>query len=222
MMRGFSFAMSQGSADLTEDQMADWILNLIRGGSYPALALLTVVENVFPPIPSELILPLAGYLSRHGDLVIWWAIVAATAGSLIGSLPLYYLGRRMGRNRVREWVEKKGRWVAVTPDELERAQKWFEGHDGRSVFVGRLIPGLRSLVSIPAGTSKMPLGKFLTFTFAGSLIWSAALCLAGYALGAGYEMVDKVLDPIAWIVIGGSLAMYLYRVIKGTGGGKKR
>ena len=202
--------------------MGGWILDLIRSGSYPALALLTLVESVFPPVPSELILPLAGYLARQGDLQIWFAILAATAGAVAGALPLYYLGHRMGATGVSEWVEKKGRWVAVTPNELDRAQKWFRKHEGKAVFLGRLIPGLRSLVSIPAGTSKMPLSKFLAFTIAGSFIWSTALAFAGYALGAGYEMVDRVLDPVATVVIAGAVIMYLYRVIKGTGGGKKK
>lgn len=200
--------------------MASWILGLLRGGSYPAIAFLTFVESVFPPIPSELILPLAGYLARHGDLVLPWVVVAAGVGAVLGALPIYWAGRKLGADGLEEWAERHGRWVAVTPGEVRRAHEWFERHGGRAVLLGRLVPGVRSLISLPAGTSEMPLPKFLFHTAVGSLAWSALLAGAGWALGAGYEMVDRVLDPVTWAVLGVVLVLYLRRVIRGTGGGK--
>lgn len=201
--------------------MASWILGLLRGGSYPAIALLTFIESVFPPIPSELILPLAGYLARRGDLALPWVVVAAGVGAVLGALPIYWAGRKLGAAGLEEWAGRHGRWVAVTPDEVRRAHEWFERHGGRAVLLGRLVPGVRSLISLPAGTSAMPLPKFLFHTALGSLVWSALLAGAGHALGAGYEMVDKVLDPVTWVVLGVVLALYLRRVIKGTGGGHR-
>lgn len=200
--------------------MASWILGLLRGGSYPAIALLTFIESVFPPIPSELILPLAGYLARHGDLALPWVVAAAGVGAVLGALPIYWAGRKLGADGLERWAGRHGRWVAVTPDEIRRSHAWFTRHGGRAVLLGRLVPGVRSLISLPAGTSEMPLPKFLFHTALGSLAWSALLAGAGYALGAGYEMVDKVLDPVTWVVLGVVLVLYLRRVIRGTGGGK--
>ena len=202
--------------------MASWILGFLERGGYLALALLTFVESVFPPIPSELILPLAGYLSRQDKLTIWGVVLAAGAGAVLGALPIYYMGKKLGRNGLRDWAGRHGRWVAVTPEEMERAHDWFDRHGGKAVFLGRLVPGVRSLISLPAGTSGMPLPRFVLYTAAGSLIWSAILAGAGYVLGAGYETVEKVLDPITWVVLGVILLLYLRRVIKGTGGGKGR
>ena len=203
-------------------RVASWILGFLERGGYIALALLTFVESVFPPIPSELILPLAGYLARQDELALWGVVLAAGAGAVLGALPIYYMGRKLGRDGLRDWAERRGRWVAVSPDEIERAHDWFDRHGGSAVLLGRVMPGVRSLISLPAGTAGMPLPKFLVHTAIGSLAWSAILAAAGYALGAGYEMVDKVLDPITWAVLGIILVMYVRRVIKGTGGGKGR
>jgi membrane protein DedA with SNARE-associated domain len=202
--------------------VASWILGFLERGGYFALALLTFVESVFPPIPSELILPLAGYLARQDKLSLWGVIAAAGLGAVLGALSIYYMGRRLGRDGLRDWAERRGRWVAVSPDEIDRAHDWFERHGGSAVLLGRLVPGVRSLISLPAGTSGMGLPRFLLHTAIGSLAWSAILAAAGYALGAGYEMVDKVLDPITWVVLGIVLVLYVRRVIRGTGGGKGR
>ena len=201
-------------------RVASWILGFLERGGYFALALLTFVESVFPPIPSELILPLAGYLARRDKLVLWGVVLAAGVGAVLGALPIYYMGRRLGREGLRDWAARHGRWVAVTPEEVERAHDWFERHGGSAVLLGRFVPGVRSLISLPAGTACMPLPKFVLHTSLGSLGWSALLAGAGYVLGAGYEMVEKVLDPITWVVLGIILLLYLRRVIKGTGGGK--
>lgn len=195
--------------------MATWILDLLRGGGYFALALLSFVESVFPPIPSELVIPLGGYLARQGKLDVIGVAAASALGSVLGALPLYYWGRKLGKERIKDWAGRHGRWVAVSPGELDRAQKWFEKHGKRSVFLGRLVPGIRSLVSIPAGIGKMPMGIFIASTAAGSLLWSGLLAGAGYLLGAGYKSVDRFLDPLSWAILGIILAMYLKRVIQG-------
>ena len=202
--------------------MASWILGFLERGGYFALALLTFVESVFPPIPSELILPLAGYLARQDKLALWGVILASGLGAVLGALPIYWMGKKLGRDGLRDWASRHGRWVAVTPDEIERAHDWFERHGGSAVFLGRLVPGVRSLISLPAGTAGMSLPTFVVHTAIGSLLWSGILAATGYALGAGYDTVEKILDPITWAVLGVILVMYLRRVIKGTGGGRGR
>ena len=193
--------------------MTSLIFDLIRSTTYFGLGMLTLIETVFPPIPSELIIPLGGYLARQGELSIWGVALATGAGSTVGAVALYFLGRGWGPDRLHAWIERHGRWVAVSTGEFDRARKWFERHGGKAVFIGRLIPGLRSIVSIPAGIQKMPFGAFLAFTVAGSVLWSAVLAAAGYALGAGYDQVDRLLDPLGWIVFLIVVALYLWRVM---------
>lgn len=197
--------------------MATWIFGFLRGGGYAALALLTLVENLFPPIPSELIIPLAGYLAKRGDLALVGVVLASAAGSLLGALPLYYIGRRAGAKRIEDWVRRHGRWAAVSPREVAHAIEWFDRHGSTAVFAGRLVPGVRSLISLPAGLTRMGLARFLFYTAAGSLCWSALLAGAGYALGAAFRTVDRWLDPISWVIIGGIALMYLWRVVRGGG-----
>ena len=192
--------------------ITSWILDLIRATTYFGLALLTLIETVFPPIPSELIIPLGGYLARQGEVAIWGVALASGAGSTAGAVALYFLGRHWGSRRLRAWVERHGRWLAVSTDELDRAGNWFERHGGRAVLIGRLIPGLRSVVSIPAGIQRMPFATFLAFTVFGSVLWSSLLAGAGYALGAGYDLVDRVLDPLGWIVFLAIVTLYIWRV----------
>jgi membrane protein DedA with SNARE-associated domain len=197
--------------------VASWIFGFLRGGGYLALAALTLIENLFPPIPSELIIPLAGYLARDGDLTMWGVVIAATGGSVIGALPLYWIGRRMGAQKVERWAERHGRWAAVSPDEIRKAREWFRRHGNAAVFFGRVMPGIRSLISLPAGMAHMGLTKFLVYTTAGSLIWSALLAGAGFALGAAFGEVDEWLDPVSWVVFAGILGWYVWRVVRRGG-----
>ncbi len=204
--------------------MLSWIMSAIQSAGYPALALLMLVENLFPPIPSELIMPLAGYLAGRGELSLAWVIVAGTVGSVLGALPLYWLGAKLGADRLVEWADAHGRWLTVSGEDLERARRWFDDHGKRSVFLGRLVPGLRSLIALPAGAARMPMVPFLLSTTAGAALWSAALAVAGYLLGSRFETVSKVLDPVGWVVLGGLVAWYVWRVAthKGKAGGKKK
>ena len=195
--------------------MASWIFGFLRAGGYGALALLSALENLFPPIPSELIIPLAGYLAKQGDLALVGVILASTLGSVLGALPLYHAGRRAGASRVKDWAKRHGRWTAVTPREIEHAIGWFQRHGDAAVFFGRLVPGVRSLVSLPAGVSRMGLVRFILYTAAGSLLWSALLAGAGYALGAAFGEVDEWLDRISWVVIGLLVVVYVRRVLRG-------
>lgn len=176
------------------------------------IALLMFLENVFPPIPSELIMPLAGYLATRGDMNILVVIAAGTIGSLLGTLPWYYLGRRLGHDGVRHLAEKHGRWLTMSPSDVDAASDRFKRHGNLSVTLGRLIPTVRTLISVPAGVANMPLWQFIFFSSIGTLLWTAALALAGYLLGQAYDLIQEYVDPISTsvlILLGG---YYIYRV----------
>lgn len=197
--------------------MASWVMRMIHSAGSPAIALLMFIENVFPPIPSELIMPLAGYMVTRDQLSMVAIIAAGTIGSVLGALPLYYLGRKVGEERMKKMAERHGRWVTVSPDEIDRAKGWFDRHGGMAVLFCRLIPGVRSLISIPAGIGRMNLASFLAYTTIGSAIWTGLLAWLGYALGSNFEKVGEYLDPVSWVVLGGLLAMYVWRVVRHKG-----
>jgi membrane protein DedA with SNARE-associated domain len=201
--------------------MFDGIVSLISKGSYVGVLLLMLLENVFPPIPSELIMPLAGYLAERGEFNIWLAIAAGTVGSFAGQAALYYLGYRIGEDRLKRWAREHGHWVATSPEEIDRAQEWFDKHGGAAVFVGRMVPGIRSLISIPAGLAKMSKWTFSAYTLAGTAVWTVALTYAGRMLGQNYEKVEQYLNPISYAVVGFIVLSYLWRVFKNYRGGSE-
>jgi membrane protein DedA with SNARE-associated domain len=194
--------------------MLDWITRTITFFSYPGVAFLMFLENVFPPIPSELIMPLAGYTATRGDLNMVGVIVAGTMGSVLGALPLYWIGRKLGKERIEAWVEKHGCWLALSCEDIERATGWFERHGGAAVFFCRLVPGVRSLISVPAGINQMPLGSFLLYSTLGAGLWTAALAAAGYVLAENFRLVERYLGPIATVVLGLIAAAFVLRVIR--------
>ena len=197
--------------------MANWVMRMIQAGGLAGIALLTFIENVFPPIPSELIMPLAGYMVSQGQFSFAGVVIAGTIGSILGALPLYYLGRKMGEERLKELADRHGRWLTVSRGEVERAKSWFDRHGGAAVFFCRLVPGIRSLISLPAGIDRMNLGAFLAWTAAGSAIWTALLAWLGYFLGGRFKVVEEYLDPAANVVFGGIVVWYLWRVIRHRG-----
>jgi membrane protein DedA with SNARE-associated domain len=175
-----------------------WILNTVQTGGYVGVAFLTLIENIFPPIPSELILPVAGFLVSSGELNFVWVVVAATLGSVVGALMFYGLGAWVGDKRLRSLVRRYGKWMAMDEDDLDEAEEWFKNHGGKAVFIGRLVPSLRSLISVPAGVARMPLLKFTVYTTVGSGIWNAALVGAGWGLGHQWELVKPYLSAFGW------------------------
>lgn len=169
--------------------MFEWINNTIRALGYSGVAVLTFLENVFPPIPSELVIPLAGFVAAQGDMRVWGVIAAGSLGSLAGAIVWYEVGRRVGERRLRAWVDRHGKWLTLSGKDLDRAQDWFRRHGRSSVLVGRLVPGVRTFVSLPAGFARMPFGAFLIYSTAGTIAWTAALAYAGVLLRANYEIV---------------------------------
>ena len=192
--------------------MTDWIKTIIQGYSYPGLIFLMFLENVFPPIPSELIMPLAGFFSATGELSLLGVVVAGCLGSVMGALPLYYAGRSLGEARVRHWCDRHGHWIGVSGKDLDRSRKWFDRHGAKTVLFCRLVPGIRSMISIPAGIAEMNLWLFILLTTIGSAVWSALLALAGRALGANYEAVEHVIGPISTGVV---VAIVLTLLVRG-------
>lgn len=194
--------------------MLEWIKNTLNTLGYPGVTFLMFLENIFPPIPSELIMPLAGFITADGQLNIIGVIIAGTLGSVIGALPLYALGRWAGKDRLVQWADRFGKWLTVSGDDVRRADRWFERHGSKAVFFCRLVPGIRSLISIPAGISAMNIAQFLLYSAIGSGIWTAALAYGGRALGDNYELIDRYLGPISYVVIGGLLlvaAVWIWR-----------
>ena len=179
------------------DAVLDWVVLVMRTVGAPGVGLATALETVFPPVPSELVLPLAGYTASQGHYGLVPAIVWATAGSVLGALVLYWLGVAWGLERVCALAD---RMPLVHAGDVRRAVDWFGRHGRTAVLVGRLVPGVRSLVSIPAGIDRMPLLPFCLLTTLGSLAWNAALILAGYELGAQWHRVEGYVGGIGNVV----------------------
>ena len=192
--------------------MFGFIERIIGSAGYPGIALLMLLENVLPPLPSELIMPMAGFVAASGQLNLVGVIVAGTLGSVVGALPWYYLGKVLGRERLKQWAGRHGRWLTIGARDVDRANAWFEKHCGKAVFFGRLVPAVRTLISVPAGLFGMSLRRFLTYTTLGSALWTTALACAGYSLNDNYQQVSHWLDPATNAIVAGIVLVYLYRV----------
>lgn len=179
------------------------VTDLIRRAGYAGLFLVVLAENLFPPIPSEIVLPFAGWEIAQGRLAVVPAFVAATGGSLAGALILYELARRGGRPA----ILSTSKLTRIRERDLDRADAQFRRHGPWLVLVGRCVPGIRSLISIPAGMSAMPIVQFIALTTLGSAVWNALLIGAGIALGSQFDRVDEVLGPVSTAIVAlGALA----------------
>lgn len=199
--------------------MFDWIVSLVERGGYFGVAALMFAENVFPPIPSELIMPLAGFSAARGELNLFAVIIAGTVGSLLGVLVWYYIGRALGAARLKRWAARHGRWLSLSTEEVDRSNDWFLRHGGCAVFIGRLVPAVRTLISVPAGIAEMSVTKFLLYSSIGTFVWTTFLAGTGYLLESRYDQVSSYMNPISNIVVGALLLGYIYRVV--TFGGRE-
>ena len=178
------------------------------------VGMLTLVETVVPPIPSEVVLPLAGFIARQGELNLLLLLVASTVGAYVGALVLYLLAARLGPDRA---VDLLARLPLVDREDFVRATTWFMRHGRRSVLFGRLVPGVRSLVSLPAGAVRMPLGRFTLMTLLGSAVWNGLLIGLGWALGSRYELVEQysgLLDRVVLSAAAGLLGWLVVRHVR--------
>ena len=195
--------------------MTQLIIDVINRLGFLGLVALMFLENLFPPLPSELIMPFAGMAASRGSALSFaWVVCWGTLGSVLGAVTLYWLGARLGPDRLKEWVGKHGHWIGFDPEDLERARAWFDRHGAVTVLLCRLIPGVRSLISIPAGVDRMNFPTFLLYTTVGSAGWTAALAWAGRQLGANYDRVEQYLDPATWVILGVIVLLWAYRVVK--------
>ncbi|MEO3811263.1 DedA family protein [Sphaerisporangium sp. B11E5] len=178
--------------------MTDWLIGLMENLGAPGAGLAIALENLFPPLPSEVILPLAGFTASQGDMDLLDAVVWTTLGSVVGALALYWIGALLGRERT---LALAARIPLLSISDIEKTEAWFLKHGRKTVFFGRMIPVFRSLISIPAGVERMPLTVFTLLTTAGSLIWNTIFILAGYALGEKWSLVETYVGTGTNIVI---------------------
>jgi membrane protein DedA with SNARE-associated domain len=194
--------------------MFEWVSRVMESAGWFGIAFLMFLENVFPPIPSEIIMPLAGYLSSQEKMSLPGAVLAGTVGSVLGSLPLYFAGRKLGHDGARKWAEKHGKWLTISPEDIDKSHEWMDKHGAFALCLGRLVPGVRSLIALPAGVNGINPAVFIGYTAFGSAIWSGLLAGAGYLLGANFKNVDKFLSPLSYVVLALVVALYIYRFVK--------
>jgi membrane protein DedA with SNARE-associated domain len=182
--------------------MIDWITGLMNTLGYAGIALLMFLENVFPPIPSEVVMPLAGFTS------------AGSLGSLAGAVPWYYAGRIYGEKRMREFADRYGRWITVSPEDIDHATDWFNRHGRTAVLIGRLVPGVRTLISVPAGISGMGLFPFLLYSTIGTVAWTSLLAICGYILRDQWSAVESYISPISTVLITLLVLLFAVRFVR--------
>jgi membrane protein DedA with SNARE-associated domain len=206
--------------------LANWVQDVINQFGYFGVALLVVIENVFPPIPSEIVLPFAGFVAQQGasavnatadaaqsDTTVVGMMIAATVGSVVGALILYFVSAAIGPERLRGFVERFGKWFGVKSSDLVRAEEWFDRRSFVAVLVGRCVPLIRSIVSIPAGFRRMKLTSFVVLTAIGSAVWNIALIGAGAVLGDQWERVGEYVGVFQWLVIVAVLVLLVRFVV---------
>lgn len=194
--------------------MVEWITNTMHSLGYVGIGLLMFLENLFPPIPSELIMPLAGFTVAQGKMNFVLAVVAGVVGTVLGALPWYYAGKVLGEKRLRRLADQYGKWVAMSGNDLDKANAWFNKHGAKAVFFCRLVPGVRTVISLPAGISAMPIVPFLLFSTAGTTLWVLFLTGLGYLLGNNYYLVDDYLGPVSKLVLVALVAAFVFWVVK--------
>lgn len=194
--------------------MNDWIIHLIEGGGYWGIAFLMVIENVIPPIPSEVIMGLGGIAVARGRMEFAPLMLAGTVGSTLGNYVWYLLGRELGYQRLRPFVDRFGRWLTADWHDVERLARFFRRHGQWVVFALRFAPIMRTMISLPAGLARMGHARFLLFTFAGAAVWNAVLLGAGYYLGHNFGELDRFIGPFATATLGVAAIAYLWRIVR--------
>ncbi|WP_433871069.1 DedA family protein [Saccharopolyspora sp. CA-218241] len=175
-----------------------WVISVMEALGGPGAGLIIAIENVFPPIPSELILPLAGFTASQGNMSVVGAILWTTLGSLLGALVLYWIGAALGRRRTRAIAAKI---PLIKIEDIDKTEAWFAKHGVKAVFFGRMIPLFRSFISLPAGIERMKLTTFVLFTTLGSLVWNTIFVLAGYFLGENWHLVEQYAGILSKAVV---------------------
>lgn len=195
--------------------MQQFILHIIEQFGYFGVFFLILIENVFPPIPSEVILLISGFFSSYTSLSVFYMILASTLGSFLGAIILYYIGKIFNKERLKKIVNGRlGKILFLKENDIDKADEWFDNKGNKSVFFCRFVPIVRSLISIPAGMSEMPMGKFIIYTICGSMIWNTVLICLGFRLGRNWEYVLTILDKYQMLVIVILVIIFGYVIIK--------
>ena len=191
--------------------IAGWVVDVMEAIGAPGAGLLVALENLFPPLPSEVILPLAGFAASQGSISLWGAVFWTTLGSVLGAVALYWIGAALGRRRLRVVVD---RMPLVDLEDLDRTEAWFGRHGRKAVFFGRMIPLFRSLISVPAGIERMSFTAFVLLTGAGSLIWNTGFVLAGYVLGEQWHIAERYAGTFSRVVAVAVLVLVVWWVLQ--------
>ncbi|MBW4472054.1 MAG: DedA family protein [Stenomitos rutilans HA7619-LM2] len=181
--------------------MTEWITQTMTSLGYLGIGLLMFLENLFPPIPSELIMPLAGFTIAQGKMSFIPAVLAGIVGTMVGALPWYYAGKLVGERRLRRLADRYGKWLTLSSKDIDKANRWFNRHGAKTVLLCRLVPGVRTLISLPAGINQMPIGLFLLYSTIGTALWVSLLTALGYFLGSNYSLVELYLAPVSKVVL---------------------
>lgn len=191
--------------------LAGWAVGVMEALGGFGAALIVGLENLFPPVPSEFILPLAGFSASQGVFSLTAALLWTTGGSVAGAIVVYFLGMWLGRDRTRALIAKV---PLMDVKDFDRTEAWFAKHGSKAVFFGRMLPLFRSLISLPAGVERMHFGKFLVLTTMGSLIWNSVFVVAGYLLGANWKLVDQYAGVVQWVVTAVVAGAVVWFVVK--------
>ncbi|MEB6667580.1 DedA family protein [Acinetobacter vivianii] len=194
--------------------LEQWVLSIMEKLGYLGIAFLMFLDNVFPPIPSEIIMPSAGYTASKGELTLIGVIMAGSAGSILAAMLLYWIGRKVPQQRLFKLTERYGKYLRIQVSDLEKALDWFNKHGHRIVFFGRMIPAVRSLISIPAGMSKMPFAKFMFYSIAGTLIWTSFLAYLGFHFSQNQALMSLIMQRISTIIVAIVILYILWWAIK--------
>ncbi len=190
--------------------LARWTGDAVYSFGYPGVAALIALQNLFPPVPSALILPLAGFLVGQGRFSFFPVLLAATTGSVSSALVFYALGRRIGEGRLRKLVGRFGRFALVEEPDVDRALGWFDRYGAKAVLFGRLVPGVGTFISIPAGLARMPVLRFVAYTALGTTAWNGAFIGLGWALGARWQLAQRYLHTFEYGLLGAAVAGALW------------
>ena len=197
--------------------MGDWIVRLIEQSGYLGIGFLMFFETLFPPIPSEVIMPVAGISVARGELNAVGVIAAGTAGAMLGNIIWYLAARALGHDRLRPLVNRYGKWMTISWRDVERAHEWFDRHGVAFVLTGRLVPTVRSLVSIPAGLLDMRFRNFVIASTIGTAIWTTFLTMVGVKLKSQFASIDQIIGPISTVVLVGLALIYIVRLVQHKG-----
>lgn len=197
--------------------LEEWVLAVMEKLGYLGIAFLMFLDNIFPPIPSEIIMPSAGYTASKGDLSLIGVIIAGSAGSLIAAMILYWIGRKIPEQRLFSFIEHYGKFLRIKVTDLEKTLDWFNQHGHKIVFFGRMIPAVRSLISIPAGMSKMPFGKFMIYSAFGTVIWTTFLAFLGYHFSENQALMSLIMQRVSYIILAIVILYIIWKMAKKFG-----